>query len=246
MRPADRVRRLRGRGCVASRERRHRDRAGGEALAGDCQPAPGHGRGGVAGGGPGRAVCGRRAAVPGGWRREVSGGASAALPVPRPAAREAAAEHGAAREHHRLHPPADDRGRVQRVSDADPDQQQSGGRARLPGAGAAAPRQVLRAAAGAAAVQAALHGCGLRPLFPDRALLPRRGRAGGPHADVLPARRGDELRHAGRRVRGHGAGDGGDVPGVRGRAHGRCLMRRRCSTTAPTSRICAIRSLSAT
>jgi len=38
--------------------------------------------------------------------------------------------------------------------------------------GAQPPRQVLRAAAGAAAVQAALHGRGLRPLLPDRALLP--------------------------------------------------------------------------
>ncbi len=37
------------------------------------------------------------------------------------------------------------------------------------------PRQVLRAAAGAAAVQAAGHGGRVRPLLPDRALLPRRG-----------------------------------------------------------------------
>jgi aspartyl-tRNA synthetase len=37
-------------------------------------------------------------------------------------------------------------------------------------------RQVLRPAAGAAAVQAAADGRGLRPLLPDRALLPRRGR----------------------------------------------------------------------
>src|SRR6202790_3058828 len=43
------------------------------------------------------------------------------------------------------------------------------GRARLPGAVAAPSRQVLRAAAGAAAVQAAAHDLGLRPLFPDRA-----------------------------------------------------------------------------
>ncbi len=56
------------------------------------------------------------------------------------------------------------------------------GRARLPGAGAAAPGQVLRPAAGAAAVQAVADGRGLRPLFPDRALLPRRGRARRPFA----------------------------------------------------------------
>ena len=63
-------------------------------------------------------------------------------------------------------------GRVQRVPDPDPDGQQPGGRPRLPGAGPAAPRQVLRPAAGAAAVQAAVHGGRLRPLLPDRAVLP--------------------------------------------------------------------------
>ena len=69
------------------------------------------------------------------------------------------------------------------------------------------PGQVLRAAAGAAAVQAAADGLRLRPLFPDRALLPRRGRARRPLAwRVLPARRRDELRHPGRRVRRHRAG----------------------------------------
>ena len=36
-------------------------------------------------------------------------------------------------------------------------------------------RQILRASAGAADVQAIDHGRRLRPLFPDRALLPRRG-----------------------------------------------------------------------
>ena len=67
--------------------------------------------------------------------------------------------------------------------------------------------QVLRAAAGAAAVQAADHGVGLRPLFPDRAMLPRRGPARRPPAGrVLPARPRDELRRAGGRVRGRGAG----------------------------------------
>ena len=43
-------------------------------------------------------------------------------------------------------------------------------------------RQVLRAAAGAADVQAAADGRRLRPLFPDRALLPRRGRPRRPLA----------------------------------------------------------------
>ena len=87
-----------------------------------------------------------------------------------------------------------------------------------PGAVAAASRQVLRAAAGAAAIQAADHDRGLRPLFPDRALLPRRGRARRPLARrVLPARSGDELRHPGGCVRHGRAGDARAVRGVRRR-----------------------------
>jgi hypothetical protein len=43
-------------------------------------------------------------------------------------------------------------------------------------------RQVLRASAGAADVQAAAHGRRFRSLFPDRALLPRRGRPRRPLA----------------------------------------------------------------
>ena len=122
-----------------------------------------------------RAVRRRGAADPGRRRREIPRGSAAEIPLPRPAARQAAPEHHAARRGDRLDPPADDRGRLHRVPDPDPDRRQPGGRARLPGAGAAASRQVLRAAAGAAAVQAARHGGRLRPLLPDRALLPRRG-----------------------------------------------------------------------
>ncbi len=90
-----------------------------------------------------------------------------------------------------------------------------------PGAVAAASRKVLRAAAGAAAVQAAHHGRGLRPLFPDRAVLPRRGRARRPFAGrVLSARSRDELRHAAGRVRRGRAGDARRVRGVRERQAG--------------------------
>ena len=49
---------------------------------------------------------------------------------------------------------------------------------------AASPGNVLRAAAVAAAVQAAADGGRLRPLLPDRALLPRRGPARRPPAGV--------------------------------------------------------------
>jgi lysyl-tRNA synthetase class II len=86
--------------------------------------------------------------------------------------------------------------------DADPHRIVAGRRARLSGALAPACRPVLRAAPGPAAVQATADDGGLRPLFPDRALLSRRGSARRPAAGrVLPARSGDELCHPGRRVR---------------------------------------------
>ena len=120
-----------------------------------------------------------------------------------------------------LDPPPHEGRRLLRIPDADPDRLVAGRRARLPGAVAAAPGQVLRAAAGAAAVQAAHHDRGLRPLLPDRAVLPRRGRARRPLAGrVLSARSRDELRHATRRVRGGRAGDPRRVRGVRRRQGG--------------------------
>ena len=75
------------------------------------------------------------------------------------------------------------------------------GRARLPGALARAPRQLLRPAAVAAALQAAPDGGGLRALHPDRPLLPRRGPARRPPARVHADRRGDDLPHRGGRLR---------------------------------------------
>ncbi len=78
--------------------------------------------------------------------------------------------------------------------------------------------QVLRAPAGPAAVQAAADDLRLRPLLPDRALLPRRGRPRGPLAGrVLPARRRDELRGAGGRLPADRAADDRAVRGVRRR-----------------------------
>ena len=74
-----------------------------------------------------------------------------------------------------LDPAADDRAGLHRVPDADPDRVEPRGRARLSRPEPRPSRQVLRASAGAADVQAIDHGRRLRPLFPDRALLPRRG-----------------------------------------------------------------------
>ena len=65
--------------------------------------------------------------------------------------------------------------RFHRIFDADPDCVLAGRRARLSRAEPHSSRTILCPAAGAAAVQAADDGGRLRPLFPDRALFPRRG-----------------------------------------------------------------------
>jgi hypothetical protein len=140
-------------------------------------------------------------------------------------------------------------GRLHRVPDADPDGLVAGRRARLPGAEPHPSGQVLRAAAGAAAVQAAADDVGLRPLLPDRAVLPRRRPARRPlpgefyqldlemsfveQDDVFW---GDGAGHP-RRVRGICRRQAGD------RRNSRAFpMTRRCANTVPTSRTCATRS----
>ncbi len=152
---------------------------------------------GLQGGGERGARARRRAADAGVRRAGVPGGDTAQIPVPRSAPRAPASQHHEARGDHRLDPPPHEGRRLLRVPDADSHGVEPGRRARLPRAVAPASGKILRAAAGAAAVQAADHGRGLRPLFPDRAVLPRRGRARRPLARrVLPARPRDELRHA--------------------------------------------------
>ena len=77
-----------------------------------------------------------------------------------------------------------------------------GGRTGLSGACPEASRQVLRPASGPPAVQAAADDLRLRPVLPDRPLLPGRGCPWRPLSRrVLPAGYGDGLRHAGGRVR---------------------------------------------
>jgi hypothetical protein len=159
-----------------------------------------------------------RAAAAGLRRAGLPRGNAPDLPLPGPAARGAAPQHDAALERGALDPQPDVGRGLHRVPDADHHRLQPRRGARLPGAVAPASGQVLRPAAGAAAVQAADHGGGLRPLFPDRALFPRRGPARRPLAHrLLPARPGDELRRAGGRVRRRPAGDPGAVRGVRRR-----------------------------
>ena len=127
-------------------------------------------------------VLGRRTADAGRRRGRLSRGYPAQVPLPRPAPRAAARQHHASLEGHRLDPPAHDRPGLHRVPDADPDRFVARRRARLSGAEPGPSGQILRASAGAADVQAAADGRRLRPLFPDRALLPRRGRARRPLA----------------------------------------------------------------
>ena len=196
------------------------------------------------------AGAGGRAADAGVRRPGISGGDPAQIPLPRSAPRAAASQHHASAAQiidsirRRMKEQGFFEFQTPILTASSP-----GGRARLPGAVAAASGQVLRAAAGAAAVQAAHHDRGLRPLFPDRAVLPRRGRARRPLARrVLSARHRDELRHPGRRVRRGRAGDARRVRGVRRRQAGDAevpadpLSPTRCANTAPTSRTCATRS----
>ncbi len=67
------------------------------------------------------------------------------------------------------------------------------------------PGTFLRAAAIAADLQAASDDRGIREIFPDRALLPRRGSARRPPAGVHPDRSGDVLPAAGAHLRSHRA-----------------------------------------
>ncbi len=125
-------------------------------------------------------------------------GSAPALPLPRPAARGHEPAPAPASSHHPRHAQLPRRARLHRPRDADADQGDPGGRARLSGAQPHAPGQVLRAAAVAADLQAAADDRRLRPLLPDRALLPRRGPARRPPAGIHAARHRDLLPRPGR------------------------------------------------
>src|SRR3546814_7459764 len=120
--------------------------------------------------------------------RSISRGYPPQIPLSGPAARAAAPQYRASLQRHRIAAAADDREGLHRVPDADPDGLLARRRARLSGAQPRASGQVLRAAAGTADVQAAADGGGIRSLFPDRALLPRRGCAGDRKSTRLNSR----------------------------------------------------------
>ena len=107
------------------------------------------------------------------------------------------------------------------------------------------PGRVLRAAAIAAALQADPDDLRLRPLLPDRALLPRRRPARRPPAGVHPDRSGDQLRASGDGLpRGRGIPEGGVLDHRRGPGDAvpaDDATTRRSASTASTSRTCACR-----
>ena len=160
------------------------------------------------------------AAVPDGRREHLRDGAPHA-PRPRPAPPADAEEPDAALPHRDGGAPVPRRAGLHRHRDADAHQVHARGRARLPGALARARRQVLRAAAVAAAVQAAADDGGLRPLLPDHQVLPRRGPARRPAARVHADRLRDLVPRRDRDPRDHGGHDPHRVQGgARRRAAG--------------------------
>ncbi len=141
----------------------------------------------------------RAAAVPA--RRGRARGSAPQVPLHRPAPRRDAAAPAPAPRGHARDAQLPRRPRLHRHRDADAHQGDARGRARLPGAEPHAAGQVLRAAAVAADLQAAADDGGLRPLLPDRALLPRRGPARRPPARVHAARHRDLVPDAATRSR---------------------------------------------
>ena len=109
------------------------------------------------------------------------------------------------------------RPRLRRHRDADPLQVHAGRRARVPRAVAHQPRPFLRAAAVAAIVQADADDVGVRPLLPDREMLPRRGPARRPAARIHADRHRDVVHGRGRDLRADGIAGPRDVEGGAGR-----------------------------
>ena len=175
-----------------------------------CQPGLGQGR--VAGARADDAQPLRAAAVPARRARERRGPAQ--VPLHRPAPRGHVEAPAPASQDHARHAPLSRRRGFRRHRDAGAHQGHARGRARLPGAVAHARRQVLRAAAVAADLQAAADGRGLRPLLPDRQMFPRRRPARRSSARVHAARHRDLVPDAGT---DHGDDGGADASLLQGR-----------------------------
>ena len=201
--------RLRGAGRVRPRS----DRTGPPAPRGDRQRDPGHRRD--------RGRCPQRAdprprrypALPDPRRHRRGRVDPPDLSLPRSAPPDHAAPPAPAPPDRAPHPRLPLGARLRRDRDADHDQEHAGGGARLPGAEPPLPRRVLRPAAVAAAIEATADGRRDGPLFPDRALLPRRGPARRPAAGVHSARPGDVVRRAGGHPGSHRDPLHGTLPG---------------------------------
>ena len=193
----------RGGGRAALRGRDQRRGPAGGPRPERRQPGPAHRRG-RAGGVRARAARGRPdAAVPDRRGRSGGRGAAPALPLPRSAQGRDARPHHPAPRARQDDPRSPGGPGLPRDRDADHDPLHPRGGARLPGAQPARARLLVRPPAVSAAVQAApddeRHGA----LFPDRALLPRRGLPGRPPARVHPARPRDVVRGGRGRLRHH-------------------------------------------
>ena len=142
----------------------------------------------------------------------VQGGYQTQIPLPRPQEPRSQKQNRLPRKSRQLAAPQDDGPRFSGNHHAHSHELVARRRARFHRAVEAAPRQILCASAGAAAVQTAAYGVGLRQIFPDCPLLPRRGRKGGQEPRrILSAGHRDVLCHAGRRVRRNGRGADGSV-----------------------------------
>ncbi len=183
------------------------------ALARDGQPEHADRRGRAEGGDARDRQPLDAASVPA-RRGERRRDAAPALPLARPAPREAPAQHHAARADGRDHPADDGGGRLPRHPDPDPLQADPRGCPRLHRPGAAPARPLLRAPAEPADPQAADDGRRLRPLLPDRDLLPGRGSPRRPRPGDHPARRRDELPRPGAPLLADGADVRPDLAGV--------------------------------
>ena len=150
-------------------------------------------------------------------RRQSRGGNASRVPRARSAARTHAAQSAPAAPGRHGDAAFPRSARLHRHRNAGALQVNPGRRARVPGAFASARRPFLRAAAIAAALQADADGGRLRPLLPDRQVLPRRGPASRPATRIHPDRYRDLVPVGARHPQADGGAGALRVP--RGRRH---------------------------
>ena len=216
--PGARAGRSRGRARRAQRVRPAGRGDGRPPGAGEREPGPADRRGRAPGRRAGDRLARAGASVPA-RRGERGRDPAPALPLARSAPAANAAQHRAPGADGLDHPPRDGGGRLPRHSDPDPLQAHARGRARLHRPEPAPAGPLLRASAVAPDPQAAARDRRLRPLLPDRHLLPGRGSPRRPRPGDHAARRRDGVPRPGVPLRAHGADvRRGLARGDRGRA----------------------------